>query len=311
MLGSVKVSPTPVGAHHLEKYILATSARLARDGSDISPHRYLDDFKPFSSVFSTYNISMQLAKAALLPTNILLNDFNAYMDQFDPNDPEYNDDIPPYDWDTAANKFLHSFVLDGCKFFVTSILRKIFEEYALHNYSMKFTDQLTKNVAKSLVRKDIRLGLDQRLEVCRRIFFTAFRASSLTYLSLLIYDSAIVTLQHCHVVYKAIVEDKKDVGDALWAFDLPALIVKIAKKGIFQLTSLTAQAAGYAAGSYFNLKYGGAVGSTTFELLAGLLLSRFITTNDDPHQLRQVQKQIDEFKKRNARIRKDKKSTAN
>jgi hypothetical protein len=308
MLSSVKVSTTPVGVRHLEKMILATSAGLASDGSDSSPHRYLDDFKPFSSVFTVYNVSMQLAKAALLPTNILLNDFNTYMDQFGSN-PDFNDEIPPYDWDTAINKFLNSFVFDGCRFFITSVLRKVFEEYALHNYSMKFSDQLTKDISKSLVRKSIRLGDDQRLEVCRRMFFTSFRASSLTYVSFLVYDSALITFQHLRVVYKAIFEDKKDLGNALWAFDLPSLIVKIVKKSVFQLTSLSAQAAGYATGSYFNLKYGGTVGSAVFEILAGLLLSQFITTNDDPVQLRQVHQQIDDMKRRNARARESKKKS--
>lgn len=283
MLATVKVSTVPVGFNLLENkdvLILATSAAaVSTETTALTPHRYLDDFKPFATVFGFKNVSLQLTKAVILPLNILLNEFNLYMDQYKDTDP---DDIPPYDWNTAFTKFYRSVAYDGTRFLMTSVIRKALEEYSLHNFSMKVTDQFTKDIAKSLIRKDARFGVEQRMEVCRRMFFTTGRATSLTYLSFFIYDSAYVTIQHIVKAYNALIHDGKSVGEALVALDLPSLLWKITKKLIFQTTSLTSQSLGYAVGSYFNLKYGGLVGGTIFELLASLMLSQFISTNDEP-----------------------------
>lgn len=294
MLANVKVSTVPVGYNLLENkdvLILATSAAavVTNETVALTPHRYLDDFKPFATVFGSKNVTLQLFKAVILPLNIMLNEFNLFMDQYKDTDPN---DIPPYDWNTAFTKFYRSVAYDGTRFMTTSVIRKALEEYSLHNFSLKVTDQFTKDIYKSLLRKDARFGVTQRMEVCRRMFWTTGRATSLTYAAFFIYDSVVVTLQHLWKAYQAVAKDGKSVGEALVALDLPALVWKITKKFIFQATSLTSQSLGYAVGSYFHLKYGGLVGGTIFELFASLLLSQFISTNDEPPVSKAVSKTV-------------------
>lgn len=233
----------------------------------------LDDLKPLSDFYSFRNVSLQITKAAILPLNTIALDYDRHLSKFDP---EKDDELPPYDWDAALSRAWESFSKLAVRGFSTSLIRKLFEEYSLKNWSIKLTDQLSKDVQKSLVRK---LRKYSRAGACQRIFSTSIFSNALTYLSFVIYDSGLDFWNHFLKSYKAACSNKGVVNSIL-AFDLPLLLFKFSKKLALQSLSLVSQAAGFAAGSYLETNYGGIAGSLIFELTANFLFVALIPMDD-------------------------------
>jgi hypothetical protein len=236
----------------------------------IPTHTELQDFKPFSSVFSPANISMQLLKGLVVPLNIFLNDYNHYIDSIDLRAQKKP---APYDWEGAKKKFLDRFLPDSLRFLSTSILGKILEEIVHQKYPAFVLDQLTKNVYKSLLRKSIRF--QSRWEVSKRIFFTYLKSNSLSYLSMFLYDSTAIIIDSWYKSYQ-VYKKKRDILSMIKSYPLFQTIMSIVKQCIGQCLAVTSASAGYAIGSYFNLHYGGVTGSLIGELVVIALFSPFL-----------------------------------
>jgi hypothetical protein len=100
--------------------------------------------------------------------------------------------IPPVkepDWYTLARtKYIPQFSMNLPKFYLASVVKKLYELYAYYEFPAKIADKLTKDVNKSFLRK---LQKMNRWSASKRIFYTSLYGIFFTYSSTLTIDVAI------------------------------------------------------------------------------------------------------------------------
>lgn len=243
-------------------FTLFNSTKVVEDVS--TTHELLADFKPWTDALTVANLVKQVMKGALLPLNLFMMDFNRYLDRLDRHRAEDIDEPEPqFDYDSAIERFNKKFFPDAIRFYLTSIIRKLLDEYCLYHYSARTVDMLTKDLQRSLMRKYYR-NSTARFLVSQQILVTSLHCNALTYTSLWIYDIGYM----CFDVLKKISKGFQVEGiNALQKFPTLKLTWQLLKKTLFHACGLLSSSFGFAVGSYVHLKYGGVVGSLVCEAL--------------------------------------------
>jgi hypothetical protein len=260
MLGIRKLSVWP-GDLHLSDEVRQTVSR------GLGKRPYLEDCKPLMTVFTPKNITTQLLKAALIPANLVMLDYNNHVLECEKN----GDDID-FDWKTCLEKHFAKFQLEAQKAVSVSVLKKFLEEFAILGLPAKIADKLSKNIDKSLVRKRTKFA---RLVAGQRIFQTALWSNAMQYGSLCLYDVCYRTgesLVACAKKWRA-----EGMRAALVTFPALELLVFSSKKLLYYALCWGSSSAGYALGSCVHEHFGGLVGSLLFEVATGLSLSMVLT----------------------------------
>lgn len=206
--------------------ILATSA------AKVACKRiYGEDLIPFNSCLTPRSLGYQIAKAALIPSSVVLLEFNVYLDKVVAS--EYQPE--PFDWDSALKKFTNTFISLAKRNISISILKPFYEFLAVLTLSAKTADRLSKNLLKSINRKFAR---GSRIDACMRISRTALWAGLSLTLSTFTVDIVFSVSEHYHYK-KAKVTNQQIVR---W----------LGIKTVHYSVSTISNAAGYAIGSYYN-----------------------------------------------------------
>lgn len=206
--------------------ILATSA------AKVACKRiYGEDRIPFNSCLTPRSLGYQIAKAALIPSSVVLLEFNVYLDKVVAS--EYQPD--PFDWDSALKRFENTFMSLAKRNISVSILKPFYEFLAVLTLSSKTADRLSKNLLKSINRKFAR---SSRFYACIRISRTALWAGLTLTLSTFTVDIVFSVSEHYHYK-KAKVTSQQIVR---W----------LGIKTVHYSVSSLSNAAGYAIGSYYN-----------------------------------------------------------
>ncbi len=226
---------------------------------------YKEDFKPFTDVLMPKNILLQVAKATILPANLVMNDFNQLIIEAEKNKQK----VPDFDWKASISKHFATWPDNVTRFFTCSLIKKTLEEIALFNCSARIVDKLTKDTLKSLRRKYVKFG---NFTACQKIFQTYLWSNVLTSAAMFLYDIVQTTSKHMYDIYSenkynsALVVKK---GRKRYVQPLRAAYFLVNRVGFYGLT-LTCASLGYSSGAYFNHAYGGMVGAVLFELGASV-----------------------------------------
>lgn len=216
---------------------------------------YLRDLKPFMDVFSPKNIALHLLKAALIPMNIMVNEFNTHTIQTQNQDEEEYDE---FDWDESFKRNGAMFLPTLQRVTTVAVLRKVYEALALEYLPAKYVDKMTKDLTKSIIRKCERYP---RLEACQKVMYTAFWGNLLFNVSCFTYDVGMHVFNEIADMVRGTGETKKVINR------LVNSSVFIIKKVIYYSACTGFCAVGHAVGTFFNVKYGGTIGGFIFELL--------------------------------------------
>lgn len=269
-----------------------------------SGNNLLSDYKNFTTVFESKNIGLQLTKAALLSSTKVMIEFNKHELLVNEKIAK-KQKFEEFDVIGAIEKIIPFFQERFVQFYVTSVIRKIYELAAILNYSVELTHAFTKDIRKSILRKleQSRYLNQTRFNVMNNIYRTAMWNSSLTYLSMLTYD-ILYTISYSVVqtVYsvihadddnlKAISPKKLGDGDASGSSSVQHSsrtrstltsrfsysVVWIAKKSCFYLICWWSSSAGisvFAMSPYYpgtSSAIGGFVLETLFGSVASLIL---------------------------------------
>lgn len=225
--------------------------------------KYLSDLEPFVNVFKMKNFSFQVLKGGLAAVSLGLMDYNIHAErnmrlELNAEDGEVVD-LEPYDWSLALDSFKTRFRDFATRFYVSSIIRKVYEEIALQFCDIRLVDRLTKDVGKSLMRKADRII--SRFEVCSRIFYTSLYGNFLIYAASSTYDGILQIIEAVQMKYP--IKPKE-------------ILIWIAKKSTLTVSNLALASLGFAIGSYFNIPHGASVGSLSFELIGGAVVTVFL-----------------------------------
>ncbi|KAJ1428548.1 hypothetical protein B484DRAFT_396746 [Ochromonadaceae sp. CCMP2298] len=226
---------------------------------------YLEDRRPFMDALTAKNLTLSIAKAAIMPLNLIVNDYNTHTIA----NMEKEDEEEEFDWQGSYDKHKVKFVPTACKMVTVSILRKAFEEIADQNFTKKFVDRLTKDLSKSMKRKLARES--SRLVVAQKVFWTAMHSNLIFNLSALLYDLSLYFLQPLLPNTITLQGQQEGVVSLPQRVQLSALFV--GKKCTFYTVCLTSGALGASVGSVINLPYSGVACSLVFELLASVACS--------------------------------------
>lgn len=215
---------------------------------------YLSDLKPFMDVFSPKSIVLHLLKAALIPTNIVVNEFNTHTIQSQNKD---EDEVEEFDWDESVKRNGAMFLPTLQRVTTVAVLRKCYEALALEYLPTKYVDKLTKDLTRSIIRKCQRFP---RLEACKKILYTAFWGNLLFNLSCFTYDVGMHLWNEIADLVRGTSASKKAIQRVLNSS------VFITKKAIYYAVCTGSCALGHAVGTFFNVQYGGTIGGFVFEL---------------------------------------------
>lgn len=217
---------------------------------------YLGDLKPFIDVFSPKNIALHFLKAAIIPMNIIANEFNNHAIQAQNR---ADDDVfEEFDWDESVQRNGALFLPTLQRVTVVAVIRKIYEALALEYLPMKYVDKITKDLAKSIVRKCERFP---RMLACQKILYTAFWGNLLFNLSSFTYDVGMHLWNEIYDLVRGSGVSKKALTR------LANTSVFITKKMIYYAVCTGSCAAGHAVGTFFNVQYGGTIGAFIFEMI--------------------------------------------
>lgn len=222
-----------------------------------SKRAYLSDLKPFSDVYSTKNLTYQLLKAVLLPTQLILNDFTKHENETLELEEE---DRTDFDWDGAIQSRMQLFWPLAAKFLTVSAGRSVLEHISLAYLPVKIVDRLTKDLTKSIYRKYAKYS---RFTACTKIMHTALWSCIPINCSLLLYD----VLEHLFLHLKEAIYAAQE--SKLITKRMVAVVKFTSKKFVYYSVCVASSAVGFGVGSYVNVKYGGGLGSLLFELFAG------------------------------------------
>lgn len=225
---------------------------------------YKSDMKPFNDIFTPKNITLTIVKAAIIPLNSIVNDFNFHnIQQQEKEDHEIKD----FDWNASIKLHQKEFLPNLHRVASITLIKKSCEEGALYYLSDKMVDKLTKDVTKSIMRKCSRMN---RFAACQKVLHTAFWGNLLFNLSCFIYD---VGFQLCtelsDIIYNAKVS--KELSKRI-VYNIKF----IGKKAVYYTVCLGSCAAGHAVGTFFHSQYGGTIGGFAFELVGGLTVSHLL-----------------------------------
>lgn len=232
---------------------------------DFVKRPYKSDMKPFNDIFTAKNLTMTLLKAAIIPANSLMMEYNQYAIEQQQKDSD--DDLEEFDWSNATSRHLQVFWPSLLRVSAVTLIRKLYEEYALMTMSARMVDRLTKDVFKSTMRKCQRYS---RWVVSREIVRTAFWSNVLFNVSQFTYDVLLKVYEEVRACLKC-GEDARPVLDRMMN-----LVVFTVKKGVFYAACNSFGALGHGVGTYINVTYGGVLGACTFELLAALACSSLL-----------------------------------
>lgn len=234
-----------------------------------SSRKYLDDFKPFSDIFSIKSIFTQLIKATLIPANLIIHEYNTHLIEYlELDESEWEE----FDFNTAINKNFALFISNWKRLMSVTFIRKVLEEFSLKNYPLKITDKLTKDLGKSIVRKSLKLS---RIAACKKIFFTALWSNYLSNLSYLIYDIS-TTTGGIIMDYLRVYFSNREQTSLFRRFRKKRFLLTCIKKIAFHSVCLLSSAGGFAIGSFIHIKHGGNVVSFATEMLVGFSFSVLI-----------------------------------
>lgn len=219
---------------------------------------YLDDCKPLMFAFSAKNISTQVLKAAIIPANMVLAEYNKHLIDTEQRGVEDEE----FDWKTCLEKNFLKFQLEAQRMLSVSIFKKIAEEVAIHTLPIQYADKLTKDVSKSMMRKAVKFN---RMIASKKIFATTLWANAFSYGSLCLYD---ITYRTCEYVWQSIRTcQQKGLSKAVTSFPFLKWLEFSAKKIVFFGLCWLSSSGGYSLGSLADPKYGGMVGSLLMELI--------------------------------------------
>lgn len=218
---------------------------------------YLGDCMPLTSVFTIKNLTLQTAKAALIPANLVIAEYNKHVMECE----QREEDID-FDWKSCLERNFVKFQYEAQRMMSVSIIKKFLEEFSINICTPKIADKLTKNIGKSLTRKCSKFG--HKL-ASQKIFFTALWGNIFTYSSLCVYDVSYKigeSIIHFYSTWR-----KKGLDSALRCVNVKELCKFIGKKLVFFSACWFSSSGGFSVGSLCNEKYGGVLGSLIFELV--------------------------------------------
>mmetsp|Transcript_495 Transcript_495/g.989 ORF Transcript_495/g.989 Transcript_495/m.989 type:complete len:261 (-) Transcript_495:238-1020(-) len=225
---------------------------------------YKSDLKPFDDIFTPKNLVLTVLKAAIIPMNSVVNEYNLHMIRSGNED---EDEMEDFDWEESCRRNSRDFLPNLYRVSTITVLKKSFEDYATKHFSDKFTDRLTKDVTKSIARKCERFT---RFVACQKILRTAFWGNSLYTLSCFVFDIG-------NEVAKQVIacvnsgKDSKPVLDRAYR-----LVIFTGKKFIFYSVSLSCCALGHSVGTYFSADYGGMLGGFVFDIVGSVACGTLI-----------------------------------
>ena len=220
---------------------------------------YLSDLRPFSDVYTLKNVSFQLVKAALLPTQLILDDFSKHENEMLELDEEEQTE---FNWNASVTSRMQMFFPLARKFLSVSVIKSCLEQLSLKCFPTKVVDRMTKDLSKSIVRK---CGKFSRSIACQKIMYTALWSCIPFNASLLLYE----ILEHLyHQIRGAVCATDLSACRAITAV-ASNTTTYAAKKVVYYSVCIGSSAVGFGLGSYANVKYGGGVCSMLFELVAG------------------------------------------
>ena len=235
---------------------------------NVSSRTYLAEMKGYEDLYTPKSLCMHIVKAAIVPANYVVNEFN--MHEIQAQNRSDDDSVDEFDWKESIDRNSKLFLPSLQRVVTVATLRKCYEHYALLHLPSRMVDKLTKDVSASILRKCNRYP---RFIACQKILRTAFYGN-------LIFNMACFTYDVGHHIYCEILDQVKKTGVTKTALQrLGHSILFIAKKGIYYTVCLSAGALGHAVGAYFHATHGGQLGAFSFELLGSLVCSIIL---DDP-----------------------------
>ncbi len=232
----------------------------------VGKRAYLDDCAPLMTVFTMKNLTVQTAKAALIPANLVIAEYNKHVMEC-----EQKEEDLEFDWKTCLERNYVKFQYEAQRMISVSIIKKFLEEFCVAMFSAKIADKLTKNIGKSLSRKWVKHG---RKMASQKILFTALWGNCLSYSSLCIYDITFKiweSLLHFFNTWK-----KKNFKTSLQSVNVTELIKFSGKKVVFFSACWFSSSCGFSLGSFCSEKYGGLIGSLILELVAATTCSTLL-----------------------------------
>ena len=225
--------------------------------------KYLTDFEPFINVFKLKNISLQVLKGGLATVSLGLMEYNMHLErnmrlEMNAQDGE-TVELEQYNWAGALENSVARFREYSARFYISSVIRKVYEEIAFQFCDIRLMDRLTKDVTKSLMRKADKIA--SKLTVCSKVFYTFFYGNLLIYAASATYDGILQAVEAIQMKYAVKPKD---------------ILVWIAKKSTLTACNLTFASLGFAIGSFFNIPHGATIGSLAFELFGGAVVTIFI-----------------------------------
>jgi len=226
--------------------------------------QYLSEMKGFDDLYTPKNIVLYGLKAAIIPANYVMSEFNAHMIEAENRSDEEMED---FDFQESVHRNAKLFIPNLQRVVTVSVLRKFYEYLALMKLPARITDKLTKDITASMARKVQRFP---RLLACRKIFRTSLRGGAIFNLACFTYDVGL------HLFNDALdfLSGQKDSKSAVER--VGKNIVFVVKKGIFYTVCLTSGAMGYAVGTFMHTSYGGTLGAFIFEMLGAVFCSALL-----------------------------------
>jgi hypothetical protein len=266
--------------NHNNGKILALSAINKNYTSSLTKRSYMSDYKPFHEFYGYKNIGTQCGKGIILTFSMLLLEFNLHLDEIVRATAEDRDEPEPFDWELKANKYIPIFKASSLRFLGTSLFKSVFELISYRSFNDRLVDSLTKDLQKSIERKCIKCS--SRIVASKKIFKTALLSNSIVILSTFAYDAVqgkflyfIIIIINFMIyyyigIYNTIVN--KDYSSC----KAKNIVIWTLKKSIFFISLDLLYSAGFSFGSFFNIQYGGLLGSVIFELIGSQALTSIL-----------------------------------
>ena len=226
--------------------------------------QYLSEMKGFDDLYTPKNIVLYGLKAAIIPANYVMSEFNAHMIEAENRS---DDEMEDFDFQESIHRNSKLFLPNLQRVVTVSVLRKFYEYLALRKLPARITDKLTKDITASVARKVLRFP---RLLASRKIFHTAFRGGLIFNLACFTYDVGLYLFNDA-LDFLSGPKDSKSVVERVGKN-----IMFIVKKGIFYAVCLSSGSMGYAVGTYMHTSYGGTLGAFIFEMLGAVACSALL-----------------------------------
>lgn len=235
----------------------------------------LSDYKPVTDLFTMKNVSTIVLRSALIPTNLVLLEYNKFMiEQEKKQQDGLIDEMEEFNWNEVLIANYNKFTNELCRLSVVSIIKKLLEVIGIESLSLSLADKLTKDIQKSAMRKYLRWP-NNRYLLCQKMLFTSLRATAIGYASFFLYD---IGYRFVELSQQFIITcKKKGFVVACKQFPVVSLSIFTLKKLIIFGSCWASSSLGYAIGTYVNLKNGGFIGSAVLDLIAGQAVQSLLT----------------------------------